>query len=149
MQHFFWILFHGKTLTNSQRDVHGLTGDVSCPRCESGIEDVNHLLRSCRVSIAVWENISRGVTTSTGFNDELDSWLASNLCNGKVVNSAPNYLQFALSLWFLWKWRCNKVFDATFSVHQSHNLIVNSFSREWLKANFIASAKITGFITVA
>ncbi|KAK2663796.1 hypothetical protein Ddye_002370 [Dipteronia dyeriana] len=33
------------------------------------------------VSIAVWENISRGVTSSTGFNDDLDDWLASNLRN--------------------------------------------------------------------
>ncbi|KAK3198039.1 hypothetical protein Dsin_021454 [Dipteronia sinensis] len=39
-------------------------------------------------------------------------------------------------LWYLWKWRCNKVFDPNASTPQSPHLIINMFAKDWLTANF-------------
>ena len=72
VQHFLWILFHGKILTNEQRCSRGMTEDISCPRCHSGIENIDHLLRGCRDSIAVWDDICQGTSYSPSFAKNLD-----------------------------------------------------------------------------
>ncbi|KAK2635586.1 hypothetical protein Ddye_030378 [Dipteronia dyeriana] len=87
-----------------------MTADASCRRCEAGIENVDHLLRGCRVSIAVWEAVSKGITSSISFKGGLDVWLADNLRIGTLgPGNLPNYL-FTPS-------------------------IISRFGREWLDAN--------------
>ncbi|KAK1572331.1 hypothetical protein Q3G72_030945 [Acer saccharum] len=51
-------------LTSPQKRVRGMAADASCPRCEAGIENVDHLLCGCMVSIAVWEGVSKGASRS-------------------------------------------------------------------------------------
>ena len=94
--------------------------DTSCPRCEAGIEDINHLLRGYRNSIGVWKIVSRGITSSPSFNSDLDDWFIDNLHNNKMVDgNTPTYLLFASVVWFLWKWRCKRAFDVDFSIPQA------------------------------
>ncbi|KAK3228830.1 hypothetical protein Dsin_000711 [Dipteronia sinensis] len=123
VQHFLWILLHGKILTNHQRVIRGMAMNASCPRCESSIEDIEHSLRGCIYSIVVWESVSRGIT-SASYKGDQEGWLliifllrlaSNNFLNGKMVTeNLPNHLQFASVLWFLWKWRCKRAFDVNF-----------------------------------
>ncbi|KAI9186180.1 hypothetical protein LWI28_014484 [Acer negundo] len=53
-----------------------------------------------------------------------------------MTEGLPHYLQFSCVVWFLWKWRCNKVFDHNYSVPQSLAVVINMLAKEWLKANF-------------
>ncbi|KAK2640627.1 hypothetical protein Ddye_028422 [Dipteronia dyeriana] len=73
IQHFLWILLHGRILTNLQGSIRGMTVDTACPRCHVGIESVDHLFQSCKVSVAVWENVCKGLTSSGSFNVDLES----------------------------------------------------------------------------
>ncbi|KAL5764296.1 hypothetical protein ACOSQ2_016890 [Xanthoceras sorbifolium] len=52
---FLWSLLHGKILTNKHRTVRSMAVDEICPRCGVGVEDSDHLLRSCIVSMNIWE----------------------------------------------------------------------------------------------
>ncbi|KAK3211449.1 hypothetical protein Dsin_016155 [Dipteronia sinensis] len=38
--------------------------------------------------------------------------MCSKLCLGRI----PGYLLFAMTLWFTWKWKCDRVFDSTFQL---------------------------------
>ena len=56
--------------------------------------------------------------------------------NKMVAGNIPNYLYFSCVLWFLWKWRCKKVFDTSFHTPPTPHLIINDFAKSWLDANF-------------
>ncbi|KAK2642208.1 hypothetical protein Ddye_023971 [Dipteronia dyeriana] len=47
----------------------------------------------------------------------------------------PNYLLFAVTLWFIWKWRCESVFNANFKLPNCTGKIVLKFLEDWWKAN--------------
>ncbi|KAK3232506.1 hypothetical protein Dsin_004387 [Dipteronia sinensis] len=148
--YFLWTLVHEKILTNLQRVVRGTAADFSYPRCNSGIENVDHLLRGCRESIAIWEKFSKGSTSSVAFKGDLEGWLVGNLQSGKLTDDKlPSYLQFSNVLWFLWKGRCNKVCDLNFSTPQSPHLIINMFAKDWLDANFAATNRDIALLSVA
>ncbi|KAK3229447.1 hypothetical protein Dsin_001328 [Dipteronia sinensis] len=83
-----WVLLHGKVLTNEQRCMRGMGLDASCPRCLSGVENIEHLLRGCKDSIGVWEDISKGITSSPTFLGNLDAWLTTNLRSNELVNGS-------------------------------------------------------------
>ncbi|KAL5777320.1 hypothetical protein ACOSP7_010246 [Xanthoceras sorbifolium] len=57
---FLWSLLHGKILTNKHRTVRGMAVDEICPRCGVGVEDSDHLLRGCVVSMNIWEKLRQG-----------------------------------------------------------------------------------------
>ncbi|KAK4851892.1 hypothetical protein QYF36_019219 [Acer negundo] len=83
------------------------------------------------------EEVDLGTTSSTHFKDDLDEWFIDNLRNRSLmIEGLPHYLQFSCVVWFLWKWRCNKVFDHNYSVPQSPAVVINMLAKEWLKANF-------------
>lgn len=86
---------HGKILTNHQKAARGMEADVSCLRYKAGTETVDHPSRDCKVSVAVWEGVCRGFTSSNSFKGDLDTWFAENLHNGKLG------LVIFLIIWFL------------------------------------------------
>ncbi|KAK0578627.1 hypothetical protein LWI29_013416 [Acer saccharum] len=141
--YFIWTLVHERILTNHHRTVRGMSNDPFCPRCNVGIESIDHLLWGCRDAKFIWENVSAGSTSSSAYRGDLVSWLEGNLqCGVLSVDKIPNYLYFACVLWYLWKWRCNKVFDVNFSIPQSPNLIIKLFAKSWLEANTTVSNKV-------
>ncbi|KAK3199147.1 hypothetical protein Dsin_022562 [Dipteronia sinensis] len=71
-------------LTNEQRCMRGMGLDASCPRCLSGVENIEHLLKGCMDSIGVWEDISKGITCSPTFLGNMDAWLSTNLRNNEL-----------------------------------------------------------------
>ncbi|KAK3221926.1 hypothetical protein Dsin_008951 [Dipteronia sinensis] len=106
IQHFFWILLHGKTLTNLQRVTRGLDSNSLCPRCESVVEDTAHLLRECKTSMAIWDSVFRGVTLFAAVDGDLENWFMKNLKNESMAfDKVPFCLLFAAVVWFIWKWR--------------------------------------------
>ncbi|KAL5733002.1 hypothetical protein ACOSQ2_032694 [Xanthoceras sorbifolium] len=114
---FLWSLLHGKILTNDHRRARCLTTDSSCPRCFSGLESIDHLLRGCRSSVDIWNQVCAGFSSSTTFSDSFISWIYANLKNTAIiVGDAPWYMVFALTVWYIWKWRCCKVFDINFVI---------------------------------
>ncbi|KAL5820850.1 hypothetical protein ACOSQ3_022732 [Xanthoceras sorbifolium] len=95
---FLWSLLHGKILTNDHRRARCLTTDSSCPRCFSGLESIDHLLRGCKSSVGIWNQVCTGFSSSTTFSDSFISWIYANLNNTTIiVGDAPWYMVFALT----------------------------------------------------
>ncbi|KAK3219077.1 hypothetical protein Dsin_013047 [Dipteronia sinensis] len=61
-------------------------------------------------------------------------------------SNIPNYLLFACVIWFLWKWRCKRVFEHDFSISISPNLIVTSFCKDWLNANVCPTRNVLSIL---
>ncbi|KAL5858823.1 hypothetical protein ACOSQ4_000119 [Xanthoceras sorbifolium] len=129
---FLWSLLHGKILTNDHRRARCLTTDSSCPRCFSGLESIDHLLRGCKSSVGIWNQVCTGFSSSTTFSDSFISWIYANLKNTTIiVGDAPWYMVFALTVWYIWKWRCCKVFDTNFVIPVNSHIPIFMYVKEW------------------
>ncbi|KAL5831020.1 hypothetical protein ACOSQ4_016374 [Xanthoceras sorbifolium] len=134
--HFLWLLLHGRLLTNVHRCSRGLDDVATCPRCNISNEDLNHLLRDCNYSINIWRSIWGCGRASTLLKGDLNTWLRCNLKDKSCSdNMIPNFLLFASTLWFLWKWRCSSIFDDKFSLPFWPNIVIKRYCKEWLQAN--------------
>ncbi|KAL5738196.1 hypothetical protein ACOSP7_030957 [Xanthoceras sorbifolium] len=89
---FLWTLCHDKILINVHRATRGLIVDISCPRCQYDIKDLDHLFRGCNFYVKIWEDVCKGCTSSVSFRGNYMDWLLSNL---KDKNSSscglPNF----------------------------------------------------------
>ncbi|KAH7568757.1 hypothetical protein JRO89_XS06G0045300 [Xanthoceras sorbifolium] len=129
---FLWSILHGKILTNDHRRTRCLTTDSSCPRCCSGLESIDHLLRGWRYSVGIWNQVSAGFSSATTFSDNFISWIYTNLKNtASLVGDAPWYVVFALTIWYIWKWRCCKVFDINFVIPVNCHIPIFMYVKEW------------------
>ncbi|KAL5865770.1 hypothetical protein ACOSQ3_003284 [Xanthoceras sorbifolium] len=112
--------------------------DEICPRCCIGVEDSDHLLRVCVVSMNIWEKLRQRCTRSVNFRSDFGSWLRSNLLYFKSRYAGmPSYLLFAISVWHIWKWRCSRIFDADFQVSLGLNIPIFNYALVWWKANYM------------
>ncbi|KAK3198637.1 hypothetical protein Dsin_022052 [Dipteronia sinensis] len=133
--HFLWILRHGKLLTNDHRAMRGLTMDISCDRCKAGCENMEHVFRGCNSVINILEDIWKGVSKNVLFKAKWKDWLLQNLkCNVIVMNKWPDYLIFAVALWFIWKWRCEHVFNSDFKLPTSLGRVILKYVADWVSA---------------
>ncbi|KAK3222141.1 hypothetical protein Dsin_009166 [Dipteronia sinensis] len=97
--------------------LRGLTLDSTCDRCKEGCEDLDHVFKGCRVACVIWEDICTGITLSNHFKAEWSEWLFENLrCSKLCLGRIPGYLLFAVTLWFIWKWRSDRLFNPTFQI---------------------------------
>ena len=86
----------------------GIHGDICCARCGASEESINHVFFECPPAIQVWalskilSNSGIFPTSSLFRNmDHLFWWVLPPLDDH----------QFAWILWYIWKWRNNKVYS--------------------------------------
>ncbi|KAK0573533.1 hypothetical protein LWI29_009571 [Acer saccharum] len=136
VSHFLWVLLHGKLLSNEHRASRGLNVDIACNRCKMGCENMEHVFRGCTGTTDTWEDIWKGVSKSRSFKVDWKEWLLQNLkCSKIVIKKWPNYLIFAVSLWFIWKWRCEQVFNDNLKMPSSPGMVIMKYVDDWWNAN--------------
>ncbi|KAK2642276.1 hypothetical protein Ddye_024039, partial [Dipteronia dyeriana] len=101
-----------------------------------GQEDNDHVFRNCSNSKCIWEDICKGSTASNSYNAEWNNWLFDNLkCYDLIGGHTPWNLLFAVTLWFIWKWRCEKIFYPNFVLPLCPGKIILRYVGSWLFAN--------------
>ncbi|KAK0573128.1 hypothetical protein LWI29_003364 [Acer saccharum] len=58
-------------------------------------------------------------------------------CNKFCLESIPGYLLFTVTLWFIWKWICAKVFDSNFQPPLCPGKIIWKYVDYWLAINSV------------
>jgi len=104
IQVFLWLLFHQKLLTNSERFRRKFGPDPLCGICLEEAEDLDHLLRKCPHAQGVWQSLNSLGLCCVNPDSSISDWLRVNLTGSHVDPQWPR--KFAISLWYLWKWRC-------------------------------------------
>ena len=68
-----------------------------------------------------------------------NDWIFENLkCNILCWNRVPGYFIFAVSLWYIWKWRCEELFNEDFLIPQCLGKVIMKFIADWFSANLFA-----------
>lgn len=112
LQGFLWTCMHGKLLTNQHRKLRGLTDNDSCPKCDSGTEDLKHLFFDCSTSANIWSRLPNIQVLTTGELEDWRNWLKLNTRNSRGNSgSFSSSVLTLVTLWNIWIMRNKKVFD--------------------------------------
>ncbi|KAK2664515.1 hypothetical protein Ddye_003089 [Dipteronia dyeriana] len=80
----------------------------------------------------------------------LEDWLYSNMHDKNFAkDNIPYVLILTVTLWFLWKLRCNKVFVLNFVLPQSSHMIIEHYAKDRWAANSDDISRVTTPILVS
>ncbi|KAL4386745.1 hypothetical protein GQ457_09G012620 [Hibiscus cannabinus] len=118
---FLWLVCRNKIMTNVERGRRQLTTDTYCPVCNSYPEDVDHVLRSCASTAAVWCSIIKSDKVNEFFSLSISEWIVINLTKPDyfVSHEAEWDILFGALVWYFWKARNALVFNGAVEVNRS------------------------------
>jgi hypothetical protein len=110
-----WQVLLGKLPTMEQLMKKGILGPNICPLCMKNSENINHLFFSCEYSAQIWTDLlhKMGIHRhpKSSFTLEVDSFIRSFTLHGPGTMLAFN--SFRCAVWWIWKERCNRIFNGT------------------------------------
>uniref|UniRef100_A0A6N2M5M2 Reverse transcriptase zinc-binding domain-containing protein n=1 Tax=Salix viminalis TaxID=40686 RepID=A0A6N2M5M2_SALVM len=108
---FLWTVGHNAIMTNEARWRRKMTDNKYCGRCVNEVESVIHALRDCPKARKIWEVFVRAEERGIFFSQNWYAWLVSNLAPRKERSRYGDWhLVFGITLWYIWKERCNTTF---------------------------------------
>ncbi|KAL9228579.1 hypothetical protein vseg_004142 [Gypsophila vaccaria] len=110
---FIWLAAHDRLMTNFNRVRRGLADDSVCPRCLSEEETTDHLLRHCPTSVEIWSHLGESTSSGLFFTENFRLWISTNASNSSPFASSLWSMKFAITCWWIWRWRNNIVFGRT------------------------------------
>lgn len=123
---FIWLAKHNRLMTNENRVRRGLTDSDKCWFCVNEVENGEHVLRSCPLAAEVWKSIlpeyhNRAMSMS------FSRWLTEGTTSRGNGNQAANMSSnFALTAWWIWRWRNEAIFNKVMKPLQSKLAWINS-----------------------
>ncbi|KAK9028382.1 hypothetical protein V6N11_068189 [Hibiscus sabdariffa] len=88
---FLWLACKSKVMTNVERVRHHYTSDDWCPLCFVGPEDVDHLLRRCASSIAIWSCVVKHGRLEEFVSMEFNTWALFSVSTRLDVHGGGMY----------------------------------------------------------
>lgn len=106
IQFFIWLacldrLPHRKLLVDRR-----VPTQVECPRCNQGVEDTNHILRSCPLSHEVWD-----LTPIQGLQKPVSVWIQENVKEVEIFRNIEWRILFPFLCFEIWKSRNHSIFN--------------------------------------
>ena len=112
---FLWLCYHDRILSNSNRFIRHLTDDPRCYACGEVEENTSHIIRDCPAARLVWRRL--GVPLGDArWRGSIKVWLANQFGSGTGVNNDDWKRVFALTCWWLWKWRNERAFNSSSNI---------------------------------
>ncbi|CAN1121005.1 Putative ribonuclease H protein At1g65750 [Linum perenne] len=111
-----WLVAQGKLMTNLERVRRTISDQGNCVACPNGMEDVDHVLRSCDVARSFWRLVLPDVISAPQVQVGFQDWWLGNIGNPKLNP------MFGIGAWLLWKRRNRLIFEnAAWSVEELSN----------------------------
>ncbi|GLT63048.1 hypothetical protein SLA2020_356420 [Shorea laevis] len=134
IQYFLWLLAHDRLKCFSFLHRLGIISSPLCPLCHLEDETVEHLIRSCPVSIAILSAVLPGVLSQDQLNLDFLSWLKTNCSrmNTNVVLNIPWAVVFCFAVWGIWLHRNQLIHGSNpYGTATSKRLILEKASEFW------------------
>ncbi|XP_074290582.1 uncharacterized protein LOC141617299 [Silene latifolia] len=107
---FIWLAAHRRLMTNYNRVRRGIHDDPLCPRCREEDESTDHLLRNCPYSKEIWYLLGESAINPLFYTLPFQNWISKNASNALPLASHNWSMKFAITCWWIWRWRNNIVF---------------------------------------
>ncbi|KAF7820682.1 putative ribonuclease H protein At1g65750 family [Senna tora] len=82
----------------------------STGECNSGTEDILHVLRDCSKARSIWLCLVKHCHWPIFFNMDLQQWFQLNLCRNLGSINFDWNISFAITCWSIWRWRNEHIF---------------------------------------
>ena len=97
-------------MTNSNRFIQGLGDDPRCKGYLNAEENALHLLRDCKFAKGIWDGLLPTSNHDIFYTLPLKGWLNDNM-NDKFAFGSNWITIFAVTLWWIWRWRSERCFE--------------------------------------
>lgn len=104
---FLWRLLHKALPVRDELYKKGIRCPLMCPRCESGIENINHLFIHCDITKKEWFGSKLGINFQSSEISDFTDWLMYFILN----NDSDSIINIAALLYSIWQARNQKKFD--------------------------------------
>ncbi|KAL8160998.1 hypothetical protein V2J09_012487 [Rumex salicifolius] len=109
---FIWLVLRGVILTNAERKRRHMCPSDFCDCCPNQSESLIYLFRDCSKTSPIWNILRSPMNFSDFCSTDWACWLRSNLMWKDNANAAVAWADcFAVSLWWMWRWINNRVFQ--------------------------------------
>lgn len=106
-----WLVLHDRLLCNANRLKRKLTDDPRYTRCNGNTDEtLLHLVCDCPVAKNIWLSVGGTANYESFFTGPLGSWITRNIQGNGLIYSEKWPTCFALTLWWIWRWRNLDVF---------------------------------------
>ncbi|XP_024179118.1 uncharacterized protein LOC112185138 [Rosa chinensis] len=149
IKHFMWRALSGALATNHNRFRRHLASSPICTLCEAHSETIEHVLFLCPWAMRTWFCHPLSYKVDPQSVTSLDRWIVTVFRLEDTSSSSNRFFQthVLFLLWFIWKQRCNSVFNNEIPdpVHTASR--AHSAASEYLMIPQGLSRKITKPIT--
>lgn len=106
---FLWLATQDRLMTNGNRFLRQITDHPRCLVCGEVEENTSHILRDCPMARVVWRKME--VPQRVYMNRaSISEWISSNLTM-EAGNIGKEWARvFAVTCWWLWRWRNERCF---------------------------------------
>ncbi|XVF74116.1 hypothetical protein PTKIN_Ptkin13bG0034400 [Pterospermum kingtungense] len=116
-------------MCNAIRMKRGFTACGDCSLCRGQLEDINHVLRKCKAADGIWRALLPAAEYETQKVLMFGEWQRRNLLSQVCCDSHNDWQShFAITLWWLWRWRNERVFSTQVRTMESQLV--------WLRGQF-------------
>ncbi|KAL4347073.1 hypothetical protein GQ457_17G019390 [Hibiscus cannabinus] len=111
---FFWLVLNERLLTNTERVRRHLSDSAYCSVCNNGSETIEHALRLCSKARRVWELLVPSGQLLLFDSIPFGAWILQGVrtVTGIGVGDELWSTTFAVTCWWIWKFRCSQIFGA-------------------------------------
>lgn len=103
---FLWLILHNRILCNANRLQRHLTDDPRCSRCAQNTDEtLLHLFPDCPIARNIWKSVGGTACYPSFYQGDLQGWITRNLEANGFIFSEKWPICFALTIWWMWKWR--------------------------------------------
>ncbi|PKI55955.1 hypothetical protein CRG98_023687 [Punica granatum] len=138
---FLWLVACDNLLTNEARVRQRLTVSADCPRCNTNVESIIHILRDCSSARQMWERLIPPSLQPNFFSVSLHDWLMLNL----VWPPCENWPTiFVTGCWLLWTWRNKELFCTDFDRPRDEGRTILAAARSFREGRLLSSQAVDG-----
>ncbi|KAG7543781.1 Reverse transcriptase zinc-binding domain [Arabidopsis thaliana x Arabidopsis arenosa] len=111
VQVFLWLVVNQALMTNVERHRRHLCESGLCQVCKAGEDTIIHVLRDCLAMAEIWLRLLPPRKRQSFFTKSILEWVYDNLGVETDIVGSPWSTNFAMAVWWGWKWRCGNVFN--------------------------------------
>ena len=98
-------------MCNLQRARRGFLPNPKCPLCPQKDESVLHVIRDCYKVSAIWKALIGVDEFNRQCQYPIKVWILINIRDSQKIFEGRRWsIMFAITVWWVWKWRCAYVF---------------------------------------
>lgn len=117
--------------------------DGGCALCAGELETADHILRTCTRAREIWLAFATSERRRQWRQMDVKGWITNNITEDAAYDNTDNWpRRFTIIAWWLWKWRCERVFNDRDAELHRHIVWLKTYEEEVERAFSRCNARV-------